>query len=187
MLTIARSLAVKAKPAGSAIPAHVTTLGVSWLNSQFKAVAVHRGKVEGTWENPAAAEGESHFEALVREAVQKTGFRGQTVSLVLAQPRLVQQLVDVPPVKGAAFRKVLQRQAQQQKMFPGEAAWTYQGSLSEKPSQAVILHLFPRQLLEQLSAGCRRNGLRLTAVIPASAVLHRQLIELPLENGETAL
>ena len=187
MLTIARSLAVSRKAAGNSIPAHVTTLSVSWLNNQFKAVAVHRGNVEGSWENPEAAEGEANFEKLLREAVQKTGFHGQTVSLVLAQPRLVQQLVDVPPVKGAAFKKVLQRQAQQQKMFPGEAAWTCQASLCDKPSPSVILHLFPKPLLDQLIAGCKRNGLRLTAVIPASAVLHRQLLELPLESGETAL
>jgi hypothetical protein len=138
MLTIARNLTVSRKAPGSTIPAHVTTLSVSWLNNQFKAVAVHRGKIEGSWEQPEAAEGEANFQGLLREAIQKTGFRGQTVSLVLAQPRLVQQLVDVPPVKGAGFRKLLQRQAQQQKMFPGEAAWTCQASAEYTRSHRAI-------------------------------------------------
>lgn len=186
MLAVARNLTISRKPAGTSIPAHLTVLSVSWFNNQFKAVAVHRGKLEGTWEN-TATEAEPNFEGLLREAVQKTAYRGQTVSLVLAQPRLVQQLADVPPVKGAAFQKVLQRQAQQQKLFPGEAAWAVQASLSNKPSQSVILHLFPKQLLDQLVAGCKRNGLRLIAAIPAAAVLHKQLTDLPLENGETAL
>ena len=185
MLSINRKLGDK--PVGNLMVRPVTTLSVSWLNSQFKAVAVHRGKVDGSWENPAGAEGEANFEGLIRDAVQHTGFRGQTVSLVLAQPRLIQQLVDVPPVKGAAFKKVLQRQAQQQKLFPGEAAWAFETSFSDKPSQTAILHLFPKALLDKMVQGCKRNGLRLTAVIPASAVLHNQLTVLPLENGEIVL
>src|SRR5438132_3936746 len=175
------------KLGANAIPAHLTTLSVSWLNSQFKAVAVHRGAVEGTWENPAELDTSVTFEALLREAIQKTGFRGQTVSMVLAHPRLVQQLVDVPPVKGAALKKVVQRQAQQQKMFPGEAAWAFQTSRSDKAPQSIILHLFPKQMLDQFVQGCKRNGLRLACVIPAAAVLHSQLSELPLEKEETAV
>ena len=183
MLNLGRSRKLSA----SSIPAHLTMLSASWLNGQFKAVAVHRGAVEGTWENPSEAEATANFEPLLREAVQKTGFRGQTVSLVLAHPRLMQQLVDVPPVKGAALKKVLQRSAQQQKLFPGEAAWSLQSSPSDKPPQSVILHLFPRQLLDQLVQACKRNGLRLTCVMPASGVLHCQLMELPLEKDEIAL
>src|SRR5258708_36925913 len=119
MLNLTRSRKIST----GAIPAHLTTLSVSWLNGQFKAVAIHRGAPEGTWENPAQAEAGAVFEVLLRQAVEKTGFRGQTVSLLLAHPRLVQQDVDVPPVKGAALNKILQRQAQQQKKFPGEPAW----------------------------------------------------------------
>src|SRR5664280_1038253 len=87
----------------TAIPGHVTTLSVSWLNSQFKAIAVHRGVVEGTWDHTGAVEGAEQFEALIRDAIQQTGYHGQTVSLVLAHPRLAQQLVDAPPVKAAAL------------------------------------------------------------------------------------
>src|SRR5574340_17366 len=97
------------------IPRGLTTLSVSWLNGQFKALAV---------------------------------YRGLTVSLLLAHPRLVHQLVEVPPVKGAAMQKVIHRQAQQQKMFDGEAAWAYQTSLTGKGSQRVVLHLFPKLLLD---------------------------------------
>ena len=102
------------KLGGDAIPAQLTTLSISWLNNQFKAVAVHRGVAEGTWENPEATEVNGNVEGLIAEAVKQTGYRGQTVSLLLAHPRLVQQLVDVPPVKGTAVKKIIQRQAQQQ-------------------------------------------------------------------------
>src|SRR5262249_17252736 len=173
------NLRLKRRLGENAIPAHLTTLSVSWLNNQFKAVSVHRGAVESTWERPGETDGVPNFENFIREAVQQTGYRGQTVSLLLSHPRLVQQLVDVPPVKGAALQKVIQRQAQQQKVFSGEAAWASQISPAGKGIQRVVLHLFPRLLLNQLIQGCKRNGLHLTAVLPPSAVLHHQLTQLP--------
>ncbi len=169
------------------IPSNLTTLSVSWLNSQFKAMAVHRGVVEGTWERPGDIEGSGNFEALVREAVQKTGYRGMTVSLLLGHPRLAQQLSDVPPVQGSALAKLVQRQAQQQKMFDGEAAWAFQQAVSGKGSQRIILHLFPKLLLNQLVQGAQKNDLHLVSVLPPTAVLHGQLAQLPLEKDEIAL
>lgn len=181
------SLVKKRKLGASAIPAHLTTLSVSWLNNQFKAIAIHRGTVVGTWERPGDTDGPDRFEAFVREAGQHTGYKGQSVSLILSHPRLVQQLIEVPPIKGAALDKVIQRQAQQQKMFTGEAAWTSQLSPSDKTVQRVVLHLFPKLLLNQFIQGCRRNGLHLTGVIPVSAVIQHQLTQLGIEKDEIGL
>ncbi len=181
------NLITNRKPGAGAIPGRVTTLSVSWLNRQFKAVAVHHGIVHGQWEHPGEVEGANQFERLLRQAVQQTGYHGQTVSLVLAHPRLVQQTLDVPPVKTASLRKILQRQAQQQKIFTGEAAWTSQSSSVGKEAQRVVLHLLPRALLHQLIQGCHNNGLFLTSVAPPSGVLHQQLRLLSLEKGQAAL
>ena len=172
---------------GDVIPRNVTTLSVSWLNNQFKAVSVHRGRVEGAWERPAESDGAGNFEKYLKEAVRETGYRGHSVSLVLAHPRLVQQLVDAPPVKGMALFKVIQRQAEHQKVFPGEAAWASQTSPYGKGLQRVLLHLFPRVLLNQFIQGARNNGLHLGSVLPPSAMLHHQITQLPLEKGDVAL
>ena len=180
-------LALSRKPGSHAIPAHLTTLSVSWLNNQFKAVAVHRGVVEGTWEHPGEADGVGNFERFLHEAVQQTGYHGQTVSLVLAHPRLVQQLMEVPPIKGAALQKIIHHQAQQQKVFAGEAAWASQSCPPGKGAPRILLHLFPRLLVNQLIQGCKRNGLHLAAVIPPSAVLQQQLTQLQLQKAEAAL
>jgi len=169
------------------IPRQLTILSVSWLNGQFKAVAVDRGTIQGTWERPGEIDDASQFETLIREAVSRTNYQGQKVSLVLAHQRLVQQLVDVPPVKSQMVRKIIQRQAEQQKLFPGEAAWACQTSLSSKGTQRVILHLFPKLLLDQLVQGCQRNSLDLISVVPVSAVLHHQLMQLPLEEKEAVV
>jgi len=175
------------KLGSDAIPRGLTTLSVSWLNDEFRAVAVHRGKVETTWERPGKVEADVTFDALLREAVEKTGYRGETVSLLLAHPRLAQQLVDVPPVKGATLVKVIERQAQQQRMFNEEAAWASQTSPSGKDALRVVLHLFPKLLLDGLVRDCKRNGLELTSVVPASALLQQQITQLPLAKDQVAL
>jgi hypothetical protein len=165
----------------------VTTLCVSWLNNQFKAQSIHRGEIEGVWECPWPVDEANGFAAALGEAIERTDYHGHTVSILMAHPRLVQQLVEVPPVKGPALKKILQRQAQQQKMFSGEAVWACQGSQPTKGPQRVVLHLFPKVLLLQLLQACRQHGLYLTSLLPASAVLHQQLRQLPLEKGEVAL
>jgi hypothetical protein len=172
---------------GREIPSHLTTLSIGWLNNRLKAIAVHRGVIEGTWEAADEVRSPGNFGELIKEAAEKTGYRGQTVSLILGHPRLAQQLVDLPPVKRGAMRKILQRQAQQQRIFAGEAAWACQSCLPSKMIQQAVLHLFPKAMLDQLVAGCHANGLRLTLVTPASSVLHQQLVRLPLEKGEVGL
>src|SRR5262249_50375350 len=147
----------------------------------------HRGEVEGVWECPGPVDGAGRLEAVLNQAIEHTQYRGHTISLVMAHPRLVQQLVDVPPVKGPSLRKILQRQAHQQNMFAGDAVWACQGSPAAKGPQRVVLHLFPKALLTQMLQGCQRNGYYLTSALPPSAVLHQQLRQLPLEKGEVAL
>ena len=44
------------KLGGNTIPSFLTTLSVSWLNGQFKAVAVDHGAVQGSWERPGEIE-----------------------------------------------------------------------------------------------------------------------------------
>ena len=108
---------------GGGIPANRTVLSVSWLGNQFSAVAVQRGRVAGTWQRSDASTELGEFGAMVREAADRTGYKGDEVSLVLAHPRLVQNLADLPPVKGKALKSLIQRQAMQQNLFSGQAAW----------------------------------------------------------------
>lgn len=169
------------------IPQKVTTLSISWLNSQFSAAAIHRGEVAGTWETSLSADTEPDFASLVREAVQKTSYHGTTVSLLLASSRLVQILVDVPPVTGSALNKIVELEARQQQLFSGEAAWTFQNSVTIDGERRIILHLLPMAMLDQFVEACRKNGLFLNSVLPVSAVLHQQLLDLPLEKGDVAL
>ena len=169
------------------VPTNISTLSVSWLNSQFKCIAVQRGVVEGSWEHPGEIEGTQHFEELIREGVKQTGYRGTTVSLVLMHPRLSQQLLETPPLRGPALTKFVQTQARQQKLFEAEAAFAFQPAFSAPGSQRLVLHLFPRILLDQLVQAAQKNDLFLTSVLPATAVLQSQLPEFGVEKDGIAV
>lgn len=180
-------IGAKSAAGGPAIPKSFTSLSVSWLNEQFKAVSVEKGVIQNSWEQSGLKDGAANFEEFIREAIRETGYAGQSISVVLAHPRLVQQMVEVPPVKAATFKKLVQRQALQQKIFPGEAAWTSQNLPPNKGHLRVLLHLLPKPILNQLTVACRRNGLHLTSVLPVSAVLEQQLTALALDKADIAM
>lgn len=169
--------------------AQQTTLSVSWLGRKFRALALHRGQVQGTWECPQPAEGTNTFGELLEQAVAQTHYTGTTVSLVLAHSRLAHQFVDAPPAKGPALRKVLERLAQEQarSLFPGPVAWSAEPAESVKGTARFLLSLFPKPLLDELCAGAQRAGLHLAAVLHPAAVLHSQLQELPSKDSQVVM
>jgi hypothetical protein len=164
-----------------------TVLSISLLNERLSATAVHRGEVAGTWQRQEPVTDLAGFASVLREAVQQTGYTGTAVTVVLAHQRLAQQLVESPPVKGRNLKLFLQSRVKQLKPFPSEAAWSYQPTLPTRNAQAMLLHLLPRELLDQLVQGCQQLELQCDRVIPASAILQNQLTELPLEPNEVAL
>lgn len=172
----------------TALPTQHTTLSVSWLGRNFRALAIHRGQVQGTWASDPI-EGTQHFAALLEQAIARTGYGGETVSLVLAHPRLAHQFVDVPPAKGSALEKLLERTAQQQSrsLFPTKAAWSSQPAEATKGTPRFLLNLFPKVLLDELVAGARQAGCFLTSVLPTTAVLQNQLLELPTKDSQVVM
>src|SRR5258706_7254417 len=162
-------------------------LCLSWFNGQVKAVAVRNGTVLKTWERPGVAEDLSNFVQVLKEAVAATGYDGSDVAIVLSHPRLTQQLVETPPLRGWNLRRFLDRQARQLKTFTTEAVFSYQPALPTKNAKAVLLHLFPKPFLDQMLQGCQQAGLRLSKVFPATAVLNHQLRELPVGADDVVL
>src|SRR3989442_3751716 len=164
-----------------------TVLTLSLLNERLSATAVHRGSVAATWERAEPVTDLADFASALREAVEQTGYAGTAVSVVLAHQRLAQQLVESPPIKGRNLKLFLQSRVKQLKPFPSDAAWSYQPTLPTRNAQAMLLHLLPSELLGQLVQGCQQLELQCDRVVPASAILQRQLTELPLEPNEVAL
>ncbi len=162
-------------------------LCLSWLNGQLKAVAVQGGSGSGTWERPGLVVDFSDVSTLLAEAVEKTQAEAKEVGMVLAHPRLGHQVVEVPPAKGGKLERFLQRRVEQLKTFEGAAAWTSQPAMPIKNSNALLLHIFPKSLVDQLVTECEADDLQLIRLLPTTAVLSTQLKQLPLEKDELTL
>lgn len=164
---------------GSIAPG-LTTLSVSLLHGRFHAVAVHRGTVTASWDAPGLVHQPSELATAVKQAALATGYNGSTVRMVLSHPRLVSSLSAAPPSKGGSLNRVLQRVVEREKTFDGPAVWCHQVTPSGETGSTVLLHLFPAELLEQYLRACEQGaGLTLVSVVPACAVLHGQILELP--------
>lgn len=164
-----------------------TLLSLSWLNGQLKALSVQRGSTAVAWERPGLVVDFSGLAPLLTEAVEKTHAEAKEVGMVLAHPRLSHQVVEVPPTKGGKLDRFLKRRVEQLKTFEGAAAWTSQPAMPIKNSNALLLHVFPQSLVDQLAGECVQADLQLIRLLPTTAVLSSQLKELPLEKDELAL
>lgn len=164
-----------------------TVLSLSLLNERLAAIAVHRGAAAGTWQRPAPVTDVSDFTAVMREAVRQTGYAGTIATLVIAHQRLAQQLVETPPIKGQNLRSFLDRRVQQLKPFPTDAAWSYQPTQPTRNGPSLLLHLLPKPFLDQIVQSGQVADVKFVRVVPATAVLQRQLAALPLGPDEAAL
>lgn len=193
------------------LPTHQTTLCVSWLDGHVRALAVHKGIVEGFWESPDAVMDAAGFAAMLRQAVVNTDYKGTSVTVTLAHPKLGQQLLSVPPLGGTGLTRFVerhiqsilylglppdlqptlvryvQRQAQHLKAFDGDAAWCFEHAMPASGANGLLLHLFPKQILNDLVQECGKADLQLTAVVPATAVLQTQFERLPIGQNEVAM
>ncbi len=188
-----------------------TVLSLSWIDGTVRALAVHKGMVEGSWECPDMVTEAAGFGAVLRQAVAHTGYKGTNVSVVLGHPRLGQQLLTAPPTTRTnlmrfierqiqlimylgvppdlqpALIRYIQRQVQSLKSFDGEAAWCFEYTAPVEETNGLLVHLFPRQILNTLAQECNKADLRLSAVVPITAALQSQCQHLPIKQDEVAM
>jgi hypothetical protein len=162
-------------------------LGISILNDALKAAAAGRDGGMETWESPASAANLNALGPLLGAAAQRYPAGGKSIALVLAHPQLTDQVVEIPHVRGWKLARLLERLAQSAKAFSDEAAWSSQPALPTKQHEAVLLHLCPKPIVDQLARACTDAQRQLVRILPATSVLSSQLKLLPLQKDELAL
>src|SRR5687768_12500970 len=159
------------------------TFAISILNGQIKAVTFRRGKgTEASWDGPDSLADLTGLTPVLRDAVKKMQTEAKQVAMVIADPRLSDQLVEVPQVRGGMMHRLLERQAQRVKAFPGDAVWSSQAALPTKNSNAVLMHLCPKPVRDHLLQNCREAQLELVRVLPTTAILVSHLKSLPIQK-----
>ena len=162
-------------------------LSLSILNGKVSGVGMLRGKAQKAYDGPEAIADFAGLAAVLRDAVAKTESDAKQLTIVISDPRLSDQLVEVPEVRGGTLSRLLERQAQRVKAFPADAVWSSQPALQTKNAGAVLLHLCPRPVRDHLLHSSREAGLELVRLLPTTAVLIGHLKSLPLQKDEVAL
>ena len=183
MLKVSRSQ----RSSSRSIPSGTTVLSVVWLGSHFEATAFQKGVQAGSWSSPTPVADLEAFAVALKEAKLQTRFNGSLASLVLAHPRLSQQLCEVPPAKDGALDRIVARLVDRQKTFEGEAAWSFRRTLPNKNAHNVLLFLFPRVLLDRLIQSFGKLEMNLETVVPCTAVLSGILPRLSLDADVVAM
>lgn len=162
-------------------------LGIAWIHGELSAVAVHRGGRTGSWIHSAVVDDMPGFRVALRTLVERTEYTGTQVSLILAHPKLTQKFLEVPNDKGGATQRALERQVEQGKPFPGPARWVAQPTLPTKSSGGTIVHILPRELLNQIGECFLQMGLTLASVVPASEGIRALVKVVPSNDDEVLL
>jgi len=162
-------------------------LALSILNGQVRGVFTRRGNVQASYDGPESLADLTGLAPVLREASAKTGSDAKQLTIVIADPRLSDQLVEIPQIRGATLTRLLERQAQKLKAFPAEAVWSAQPALPIKNTNAVLMHLCPRPVRDHLLQNAREAQLELFRVLPTTAVLISHLKSLPIAKDELVL
>lgn len=135
-----------------------TILVLSCLNGRVAAVAFHKGVAAGTWESSELVEDFGPFGEVVKKAVAETGYTGSQVMVVLGHPQLTVQLEEVPSTRGRALEAYLERRVNRSKNGEENLAWSHQPALQTKSAHAVILHIVPQTLVNQIDPSGATRG-----------------------------
>ena len=163
------------------------TLGVSWLNGNFRVVACRGNKVKASWEKSSPVEHPGEMAPLLREAVKKTHYKGADVHLVLDHRQLVYHLQDAPLGKPSSLKSFLQRKVAQNQFYEESAAWSYHSPVPGQDKQRFLLTLLPDAVVRGLVGAFDDAGLVLSGIFSPGALLAAQLPQLHLQSNESAL
>jgi len=144
-------------------------LGISWIQGQFIAVHISRGKRIKTWESPVPVTDLPGFNQALAAAGKDLGFyRGGDVSIVYESDLISHPLVQTPPMNTRDMAAFLSRKAQQEKAFEEDAAWSYTRTLPSREGEGVVLHLLPKPFVNAIIRICEEFYLYPVSLLPLS-------------------
>ena len=156
-------------------PLTKTILGVSLIYGQFRAMAVVKGHIAGSWVFPGLVNTADDLRTALQEAIRATNFPGQLVSFLVEDTRLMHNYHLVPQMKQADLDRFLERIAIQEKATEGPVVWRYRRAHQAKERIGLLLDIWPQSLVNEFITVCEDLSLRPVHLLPLSAVFVDQV------------
>ncbi len=154
-------------------------LGVNWVEGDFQCVYMQGEKVLGSWVSPTPINELAEFNLAIRDVCNALDVKqGSQFALSYESHLLSHPFIHIPIMKRDDLEKVLYRRAEQEKVFEGQASWSWTRTLPAKDGDGVLLHLLPRAWRNAVIRICEEFFLTPVRMVPLSEVMGRHLAQL---------
>ncbi len=167
----------------------LTILSISLLNGRFKALSIINDTIHLSWERPGLVVSTETLRQAIQDAIHHTQYQGTYVAILVEDTRFITKNLQLPPMSPSDLIPILERKAQQEKNWDGQAAWCHRIGLKTRENGKVNIHLeiWPQEFVDQIVQICQELGLHLCQLGPISSLSESQLSMLPVEPGMATL
>lgn len=157
--------------------------GISWIYEEFRISRFLRGKLMESWSSPVPVNNIEELDYALKEAAKAIEIgRGGEVAIAYESDAHTHSFLELPPMSDKDLEKYLERHVDQEKTFTEEAAWSYRSTPHGSKGEGVLLHLMPKNILDDIIKVCESNKLEPRRVVPLTEVMGQHIPGLPSQD-----
>jgi hypothetical protein len=160
-------------------------LGITLFQGWMRVLKLNKFGKEKTWSTQNRVCNIDEIRDALKEAVNFTGSKGCSASIILDHDQLRHKAIDIPPMNSKDTHDFIARKVNQIKEFDGEAAFSYKKT-SRKNKEHVSISFIPLSFIDDLKQACMDAGVLLMLIIPFLRVREQQFRELSIGKNEVA-
>ncbi len=160
-------------------------LSITLFQGWIRILKLDKSGKEKTWSTQNKVRSIDEIRDALKEAVNFTGSKGCSASIILDHDQLRHKAIDIPPMNSKDTHDYIARKVDQIKEFGGEAAFSYKKT-SRKDKEHVSINYIPLSFIDELKQACADAGVFLMLIIPFLRVREHQFRELSIGKDEVA-
>ncbi|MCP4265303.1 MAG: hypothetical protein GY777_06970 [Candidatus Brocadiaceae bacterium] len=160
-------------------------LSITLFQGWIRVIKIDKSGKEKTWSTQKKVSNINEISDALKEAVDFTGSRECSASIILDHDQLRHKAIDIPPMNSKDTHDYIARKVDQIKEFDGEAAFSYKKT-SRKNKEHVSINYIPLSFIDELKQACADAGVFLMLIIPFLRVREHQFRELSIGKDEVA-
>ena len=160
-------------------------LSITLFQGWIRVLKLDRSGSEKTWSTQNKVCNVDEIREALKEAIDLTGSKGCSASIILDHDQLRHVAIDIPPMNSRDTHDYIARRVNQVKEFDGEAAFSYKKT-SRKDKEHVSINFIPLSIIDDLKQACVDAGVFLMLIIPFLRVREQQFRELSVAKDEAA-
>ncbi len=164
-----------------------TILSILLINGRLQALSIIDDSIHQYWDRPGVIRKPKVLRQAITEAIHRTEFPGDRISILVEDPRFLTLMLQLPPMPQTDLSPILERKAQQVKTWEGPAVWRHYLGMKARGKQSIHLEVWPQSFIDETVQICQDLGLHLQQFAPISTLTESLLNSLNVETGEATI